>query len=350
MKQVLMAAVALVAGLCMAARDVSAQASSNIPRLKEPTTVKVGWTLGSITLAGIYVAMEKGYFRDANVTVELVTVDNINALIAPIATGQIDLATGGPSAGFFNALGRGVKLRIVADQNTARPGMSSIALMVRKDLIDNGDVKDYPDLRGRTIAVVSKRATMELDVLKALEKGGLTKNDVNLINMGFPQMNLAFGTKSIDAALQIEPLVADAVARKLAVRWKGVDEITPNRQNSFFMMSEGFAAKRDIANAYMVAYLRGVRDYYDGVHKKKNNRAEIISILTKHTLIKDPAVYDRMVLPAIDPNGELNAASIQEALNQFVADGDVKANIELGKVIDVSFINQAQKLLGRYEP
>ena len=328
----------------------AALAQPRIPRLDEPTTVKLGWTLGSITLAGVYVAMEKGYFRDANVEVELVTVDNINALIAPIATGQIDIATGGPSAGFFNALGRGVKLRIVADQNTARPGMSSIALMVRKDLIDDGQVKRYADLKGRTIAVVSKRATMELDVLKALEKGGLTKQDVNMVNMGFPQMNLAFGSKNIDAALQIEPLVTAAVAKKLAVRWKGVDEITPNRQNSFFMISEPFAAKEDVARAYMVAYLRGVRDYYDGIHKKKANRKEIIGILTKHTLVKNPAIYDQMIMPGIDPNGELNVASIQEALDQFTADGDVKARIDLQKVVDTSFIRYAQQVLGRYEP
>jgi NitT/TauT family transport system substrate-binding protein len=333
---------------CMAA--AVAQQPTHVPRLDEPTTVKLGWTFGSITLAGVYVAMEKGYFRDANVNVELVTVDNINALIAPIATGQIDIATGGPSAGFFNALARGVKLRIVADQNTARPGMSSIALMVRKDLIDDGQVKTYADLRGRTIAVVSKRATMELDVLKALEKGGLTRNDVNLVNMGFPQMNLAFGSKNIDAALQIEPLVTAAMAKKLAVRWKGVDEITPNRQNSFYMISEPFAARKDVARAYMVAYLRGVRDYYDGIHKKKANRQEIIRILTRHTLVKDPAVYDQMIMPAIDPNGELNVPSIQEALDQFTADGDVKAKIDLKKVVDLSFIQYAQEVLGRYSP
>jgi NitT/TauT family transport system substrate-binding protein len=311
--------------------------------------VKLGWTLGSLTLAGVYVAIEKGYFRDANLTLEFVTVDNINALIAPISTGQIDLATGGPSAGFFNSISRGVGLKIVADQNTARPGMSSIALMVRKDLIDGGQVKDYADLRGKTIAVVSKRATMELDVLKALSLGGVGRNDVNLINLPFPQMNAAFASKAIDAALQIEPLVSDAVAKNLAVRWKGVDEITPNRQNSFFIFSEQFAAKRDVARAYMVAYLRGVRDYFDGIHKRKGNREEIIAILMKHTLVKDRKVYDRMILPAIDPNGELNVPSIKEALDQFIADGDVKGKIDLDRIVDQSFVRHAQEVLGRYE-
>lgn len=323
--------------------------AGRIPRLEQPVTVKVGWTLGSLTLAGVYVAIEKGYFRESNIAIEFVTVGNINALIAPISTGQIDLATGGPSAGFFNAIARDVHLRIVADQNTARPGASSIALMVRKDLIDSGTVKTYADLRGKTIAIVAKRATMELDVLKALSLGGLTRADVNLINMPFPQINLAFGTKAIDAAVQIEPLVSDAVVKNLAVRWKGIDEITPNRQNSFFMYSEEFAARPDVARAWMVAYLRGVRDYYDAFVKHKGNRAEIVGILTKHTLVKDPRVYDRMIMPAIDPNGELNVPSIQEALDTFERDGDVKTKIDLGKIVDTSFIKYAQDVLGRYE-
>jgi NitT/TauT family transport system substrate-binding protein len=344
-----LAAALVLAALVVPSAAPAQTAPRPLPRLERPTTVKVGWTLGSLTLAGIYVAIERGYFREANIEIEFVTVDNINALIGPISTGQIDVATGGPSAGFFNAVGRGAGLRIVADQNTTRPGMSSTALMVRKDLIDSGQVKTYADLRAKTIAVVSRRATMELDVLKALEKGGLSRADVNLVNMPFPQMNAAFATRAIDAALQIEPLVSDAVVKNLAVRWKGVDEITPNRQNSFFMFSEPFSARKDAPRAWMVAYLRGVRDYYDGIHKRKATREEIIGILIKHTLVKDRAVYDRMVLPGIDPNGELNVASIQEALNQFVADGDVKDKLDLGRIVDQSFIKYAQSVLGWYE-
>jgi NitT/TauT family transport system substrate-binding protein len=342
-------ALVLAAALAGAAGAAHAQAP-RVPRAEQPTTVKVGWTLGSLTLAGIYVAMERGYFKDGNITIELVTVDNINSLIAPISTGQIDLATGGPSAGFFNAISRGVKLRIVADQNTVRPGTAAIALMVRKDLIDGGQIKTYADLKGRNIGIVAKRATMELDVLKALAMGGLRKEDVSILNMGFPQLQAALAAKALDAAVLIEPLVSDAVAKGIAVRWKGIDEITPNRQNSFFMFSEQFAARTDVAQAWMVAYLRGVRDYYEAFHTKgQKGRADIVGILTKHTLIKDPKVYDRMVLPAIDPNGELNVPSIQEALNQFLADGDVKGPLELDKIVDLSFIKHAQSVLGRYE-
>src|SRR5581483_4639913 len=119
--------------------------------------------------------------------------------------------------------------------------------------------------------------------------------------------------------------------------------------NSFFMYSEDFAARTDVARAWMVAYLRGVRDYYDAFVKHKANRAEIVGILTRHTLVKDPKVYDRMVLPAIDPNGELNVASMQEALEAFTRDGDVPGKIDLAKIVDESFIKYAQDVLGRYE-
>jgi NitT/TauT family transport system substrate-binding protein len=340
----------VVALAALAAPATAGAQAPRVPRLEQPTTVKVGWTVGSLTLAGIYVGMERDYFRDSNITVELVTVDNINALIAPISTGQIDVATGGPSAGFFNAVARGVNLRIATDQNTVRPGTAAIALMVRKDLIDGGQVKTYADLRGKKIGIVAKRATMELDVLKALAMGGLKREDAIIVNMGFPQMHAALASKALDAAVLIEPMVSDAVAKGIAVRWKGIDEITPNRQNSFFMFSEQFAAKPDVARAWTVAYLRGVRDYYEAFHAKPpKGRAEMVNILIKHTLIKDPRTYDRMVLPAVDPNGELNVASIQEALSQFIADGDVKGPLDLDRIVDPRFIKYAQSVLGRYE-
>jgi ABC-type nitrate/sulfonate/bicarbonate transport system substrate-binding protein len=45
--------------------------SPGIPRVAAPTTVKYGWTAGSMSLAGVFVAIEKGYFKEANITTEL---------------------------------------------------------------------------------------------------------------------------------------------------------------------------------------------------------------------------------------------------------------------------------------
>lgn len=319
-----------------------------IPRAPSPVTVKMGSTVGSMSIAGVYVAAEKGYFRDANLTTQLVPLGGMGAMLAPLTTGELDLALGGPSVGLFNAASRGINFKIIADQNSAFPGRSFFALMVRKDLVDSGQVKSFADFKGRRIAMTTRRTTLELDLQKALRTAGLDLPDVTIVTLEFPQINAAFANKSLDAGFQLEPLVTVAVSQNLAVRFRGLDEITPNRQNAFVVASEQFAARRDVARAWVVAYVRGLRDYNDAVLKQKN-REEIISILQKHSSVKDRAIYDKMVLPGIHPDGEVNVASIREALDAFKAMGEVKADLDLDKMIDLSFVRYAQEVLGRYQ-
>ena len=173
-------------------------------------------------------------------------------------------------------------------------------------------------------------------------------NDVTIVTMDWPQINTAFANKSLDIGFQLEPLVSLAVTQNLAVRFRGLDEITPNRQNAFLVASEQFAAKREVARAWMVAYVRGLRDYNDAVLKQKN-REEMISILQKHSSVKDRSIYEKMVLPGIHPDGEPNVASIREALDAFKATGEVKADVDLDRMIDLSFVKYAQEVLGRYQ-
>ena len=155
------------------------------------------------------------------------------------------------------------------------------------------------------------------------------------------------GGSQTPGAFDRKPLVTDAVTKNIAVRWRGHDEVTPNRQNGFVVFSEAFAKRTDVARAWTVAYVRGLRDYNDAVRNRRG-REEIYQILMENTSVKDRAVYDRMVLPGMHPDGELNVASIREALSDFRASGDVKADIDLDQVVDLSFIRYARQVLGPY--
>ena len=62
----------------------------------------------------------------------------------------------------------------------------------------------------------------------------------------------------------------------------------------------------------MVAYLQAVREYNDAFRKNDPAlRPEIVSILSKYTTVKDPALYDRMQLAGLDPDGEVNVESLR---------------------------------------
>lgn len=85
-------------------------------------TVKLG-DLPAISNAGIYIAMEKGYFQQRSITVEIERFASAGKMTAPLATGQIDVSVGSPSAGLFNSIAGGMDFKIVADKGQVRPGL-----------------------------------------------------------------------------------------------------------------------------------------------------------------------------------------------------------------------------------
>src|SRR5438270_869838 len=70
----------------------------------------------------------------------------------PRGADQLDVGGGGPGPGLFNAILRGVNVRIVGDRSRAAPGTRFNCLAVRKSLLDSGAVRGFADLRGRVFA------------------------------------------------------------------------------------------------------------------------------------------------------------------------------------------------------
>ncbi|MGF9714014.1 ABC transporter substrate-binding protein [Paenibacillus naphthalenovorans] len=313
----------------------------------EPAKVRVG-TLKALADAPIYIALEKGYFKQQNLDVEDVAFETGADMIAPLTAGQLEVGGGGVSAGFYNALSRGFDIQIVADKGHVGSDSNYVNFLVRKELIDSGQIKTFEDLRGKKVAVVSKTGSNAVHLSAALKKGGLTLNDVELLEMTFPNMGTAFGNGSLDVGIIPEPFVSRYVANGLAVNWKGVHDAIPNAQTGVLFYSSKFAKDNpDVANRFMTAYLKGVRDYNDAFFKQKGYD-EVVSILTKHTTVKDAALYKQMAPAGIDPYGKLNQESLQLDYDWYKSQGLIKTDVDLNQVINTSFLEAAQKELGNY--
>ena len=72
--------------------------------------------------APIFIGEKKGYFRDEGIKVKTITFSSATYMVAPLGTGQLDVGGGAPSAGLYNAVARGIKLKIVADKASSQPG------------------------------------------------------------------------------------------------------------------------------------------------------------------------------------------------------------------------------------
>src|ERR1700728_4089964 len=101
---------------------------------------------GSSVDTAFYLARDKGYFRDENIDVNFIVFTAGSQEIAPLGTGELEVGSGAASVGLYNAIARGVGLRIVADKGHTEPGNGYQSLVVRKALIDSGKFKSLADL------------------------------------------------------------------------------------------------------------------------------------------------------------------------------------------------------------
>ena len=179
--------------------------------------VKMG-ELPSISNAGLYIAIEKGFFQERGITVDMERFASAGKMNAPLATGEIDLSVGSPSAGLYNSIAAGMDFRIVADKGQVRPGYNFTPLIVRKDLVDSGRVKTLKDLKGLKVANGAKGINFDFFLAKMMEHVGLTYEALDIVYMSYPDGIKALASKAVDAAIAPEPWGALAEKEKIGVR------------------------------------------------------------------------------------------------------------------------------------
>lgn len=300
--------------------------------------------------AAMFIAKERGYFEEQGLNVIINPFKASGAKMVPfLATGQLFVGGGNINAGMYNAIANDIPIKIVSDKGTVSPGHGYLALVVRKDHVDSGRYKGFKDLKGMKMAVTAKGVSQQIVTEMYLKKAGLSLDDIELKYLGYSDINIALANKSIDASVQIEPLVAAAVDKDIAVRVAGDDEIYPNQQSAAIFYSPVFMEKHpEQAKGFMVAYVKGLRDYNDAFEKNKG-KDDIIKILTKHTRIKDAAIYNKVVPVGLSPDGMVNILSLKQDAQWYKDKGYVKALPDIDNIVDLSYSKNAVRVLGPYK-
>lgn len=125
--------------------------------------------------APLFVALEKGYFKDQGLDVEFIAPANPNDPPKLVAAGKADIAVSYQPQHHMN-VDQGLPLVRIATL-VATPLNSLVVL-------ENSDIKGIADLKGKTVGYsVGGFETVLLKVM--LEKEGLSLEDVELINVNF---------------------------------------------------------------------------------------------------------------------------------------------------------------------
>jgi len=306
------------------------------------------------TDVGYFVAHARGYFRDEGLDVEIIPFDSAARMIAPMASGDLQVAAGGPSAGLYNGVARGIDIRMVSDKSKNVVNRSSVHILVRKELMESGRVKTIADLKGLKYANGAPGSSSTSIFYTLFKKAGFGMQDVQEVSMSFPQQVTALETGAIDFAAPPDPAGTLAIKRGVGVLLIESWELIPSHQVAVTLYGGKFIKEQaEQGRRFMRAFLRGVRDHNDALDAQGRFAGAkgdaIIDILVKYGPFKDPQIYKSFIMAYCDPDGRMDMTSLRFDLEIFQDLKMLEQPVDLAKVVDTSFVDWAVQQLGPYK-
>jgi NitT/TauT family transport system substrate-binding protein len=348
------AASAAASGSAKPAASASAKPAGSAPAASASAAAKPGLRkvrYGS-TGAGFnpFIALDQGYFAEQGMDLELIRFDSAVNMVAPLGAGQLDVASGAIGAGLWNAVARGVDVKVVADGGHTETGYPQQELIVRKQLMDSGKVKSVADLRGMKVGMSVRGSSVEYAIFKMLQKGGLTMNDIDAIEMPPTEFAIAMTNGKVDAAAAIQPSITQLLTEGIGAHLMYDYDAANDNQSLALLYGPQFAAS-DLAVPFMTAYLKGVRVYDDAFQKKlPEARDKAFNAVIKYGPVKDRSVYEKYTsFFLIDPDGKLRLQSLNDQQEFFLTTGRQTTKLDFSKVVDTRFAEQAAAKLGPYK-
>ena len=150
--------------------------------------------------SGIFLAKEKGYFKEAGLDVEFKQFSGPADGVPPLIAGQLDLA--------LTTVDTPILL--------SREGQAPLSNVMLIDMSDGADgvvagkgITSMRDLKGKTVAATQGQVN-EFLLRKALQANGMSESDVRIVNMDAETGGAAVLAGKVPAAVTWEPWLSKA--------------------------------------------------------------------------------------------------------------------------------------------
>lgn len=305
----------------------------------EPVHLKVV-DLPYVAFTTLYIAQEEGYFAEQGLEVEFVKFPSVTQAIPLLVQGDIDVAAGSINASLVNAIAQNMNIRIVAGRDYIDPGEGNMALMVRKDLYDSGELDTVSEIKGKQVAMGCIACIFDFAVSKILENAGLTLNDITVVRMTTQDTIAALENKALEATAAGSLLMGQLKALDYAVTLEPFHELLPDFQVAFMIFGPSLLEDNpDVGKKFMVAYLKGVRQYAQGKTERNLEIAQKYTGMDRETLLQSP-------WPPIYADGRINVEDVL-AFEDWAYENDlIDKKVPSEQLIDTSFVDYANDVLG----
>jgi len=311
-----------------------------LPREQEKReTIRVVY-VKYLSFAPLFIAYEEGFFEAEGLDVELLSVTGIYTTIPSLVQGEVDVLPAAIMPAYFNIISRGGLMKIVAGKgHNSAGGCAYSGLMVRRKLIESGEVSKPSDLAGRRVST-ERIAPSYLWAEKYLQSGGLSMDDLEVIDIPIPARLGAFENGSLDLTTASEPWLTRFSRDGHSVLLARSSDILPNYQFGYLLFGKTLLEdRREAGQKFILAYLKAVR------HMNSEGKTDRqIEILSKYTGLDKELLKDAC-WPSIRDDGRVQTSSL-DIFQQWALKQDLISEITDVKVLyDSRFIEAANQLL-----
>lgn len=315
-----------------------------LPTISFSKLIKVG-SSPVTSSAAIYLAKERGYFKEQGLEVEITDFNSSGApMTLLLSKGELDVGAGNITAGLFNAISEGQDFRIVADKGSIDVNKDYLSLIIKNEHIASGRYKTLKDLKGFKMGLTSlDGVSQEILTEKFLMKAGLKLIDVTFVKLTYAEMNIALKSGVIDASIQIEPFLTKAQLDNIATKVAGGSEAYPRQQSGALFYSPKFIKESpEAAKKFMIAYAKAINDY-NNAFINGTEREKVVTDLKK-VFKYDDVIWEKMSIVGLNPYGKINYNELVQDIRWFEKKY-IKKSLNPKKIIDESFTKYAESVL-----
>lgn len=218
--------------------------------LRAQEVVRVG-NLKLAHFAGV--SYVKEIEKSCGITVDLKIFAKGPDIMQAMLAGELDVGATASEAA-ISARGNGAPVYIVG--GFAKGGARLLATP------DSG-IKSAADLKGKRVGV-TRGSIQEVLLGAEMAKHGLKARDVNLIYLGYPDLNQALLQKQVDAIMQTEPQSAQAIARGFGVEViKPYDTPVGTPIRTLVMTEKFYKDHAKVAAKFMDCFVKAQKTFMD---------------------------------------------------------------------------------------
>ena len=310
------------------------------------TPIRLG-LLRTASPAPLYIAQERGWFREAGVEVQFRFFDAAQPIAAAAVSGDTDMGITALTGGFFALAGRG-ELVVIGGGLHEQRGLKLTAVLASRKAYDAG-LTTLDKLGGKSFGITQYGSSFHYMAGRLAETQNFDLKSLTLRPLQTVQnMVAAVRTGQVDATMAIASMATPAAASGEAVIIGWVGDHVPYQITALFAAKGMIANRAEDLRKFATAYRRGITAYREaflrldaaGTPQYGPATDAAIADITKYVFVGDPAAGDKIKagLGWYDEGGALNVADVRNQLAWFSAQGMVKGEVDAGAIIDTRFL------------